>query len=235
MAVDWEFFDIMKALRKGLFSKWVLLTCGLFFMGMGISLITRAELGTSPISSVPLVLSYLYPLTFGQLTFLLRLAFLLLECLVLAKRFRVSILLQVVIGPIFGFFTDFGMYATAFLKPRSYLAQLAMLFAGCFVLSFGIVLQIRANFIMNPGEGLVRAIAERLRKHFGSIKICFDSTLVAIALVISAACLHAVRGVREGTLVSAIVVGYTTKLWYRVFDGVEAKFAHRSSPQSPPA
>ena len=45
-------------------------------MGIGIALVTTAELGTSAISTVPYVLSMIVPLSFGQLTFLLSLIFL---------------------------------------------------------------------------------------------------------------------------------------------------------------
>lgn len=41
---------------------------GLFINSLGVSLITKADLGTSPISSIPYVLSLNFPLTLGQFT-----------------------------------------------------------------------------------------------------------------------------------------------------------------------
>ena len=54
--------------------------CSWFVLGvvlnsMGIALITKAALGTSPIFSLPYVLSFAFPLTLGQFTFLVNLLF----------------------------------------------------------------------------------------------------------------------------------------------------------------
>lgn len=38
---------------------------GLFINSLGVSLITRADLGTAPISAIPYVLSLHFPLTLG--------------------------------------------------------------------------------------------------------------------------------------------------------------------------
>lgn len=43
---------------------------GLFINSLGVSLITKAELGTSPISSIPYVLSLKFPMTLGGFTIL---------------------------------------------------------------------------------------------------------------------------------------------------------------------
>jgi hypothetical protein len=55
--------------------KYSIFVVGLFFMSLGVALVTKSNLGTSPISSVPYVLSMISPLTIGQFTFLLSLLF----------------------------------------------------------------------------------------------------------------------------------------------------------------
>ena len=42
---------------------------GLFINSLGVSLITKADLGTSPISSIPYVLSLNFPLTLGPVSY----------------------------------------------------------------------------------------------------------------------------------------------------------------------
>jgi len=48
----------------------------------------------------------------------------------------------------------------------------------------------------------------KTRRRFGIVKVCFDSTLVASAALISLAAFGTVEGFREGTVISAILVGY---------------------------
>ena len=55
------------------------LLCSILMTAFGIDLITVASLGTSPTSSVPLVVSLYTPWTFGQLTFVLNMAFIVLQ------------------------------------------------------------------------------------------------------------------------------------------------------------
>lgn len=54
---------------------WFMFVAALFVMSLGISLVTRGNLGTTPISSLPLVSSYASSLTFGETTFLINLFF----------------------------------------------------------------------------------------------------------------------------------------------------------------
>ena len=53
---------------------------------------------------------------------------------------------------------------------------------GCAVLGFGVAIEVAPNILMVPGEGIVRAISTVCHKRFGSTKVVFDCTLVAIAV-----------------------------------------------------
>lgn len=50
-------------------------TAGLLVNSFGVALITKAALGTSPISSIPYVLDLRFAPTFGQFTFVLNMAY----------------------------------------------------------------------------------------------------------------------------------------------------------------
>jgi uncharacterized membrane protein YczE len=177
-------------------------------MGLGISLVVRSTLGTSPISSVPYVLSLAFPLTFGEFTFLITLIFFIAEIAIIGKDFPRPQYFQILIALLLGTFVDVGMFLSAGVQPGIYPEQIAIVFLGSAVLALGIFLQITANVILNPGEGLVRAIAEKTHKRFGIIKVMFDTSLVAGAAVISFAAFGTIEGLREGTVISAVLVGY---------------------------
>ncbi len=52
--------------------RYVIFLIGLFVNSLGVSLITKASLGTSPISSIPYVLSLNFPFTLGNFTIFLQ-------------------------------------------------------------------------------------------------------------------------------------------------------------------
>jgi len=198
-------------------------------MGIGVCLITKSNLGTSPISSIALVLSFIFPVSLGQFTFLISMIFLLIEIFILGKKCKPVIGLQIFIGPLFGFFIDLSMNVFRNIRPDSYINQLSILLLGCVVLSLGVFCQIQANLIMNPGEGLVKAISEKRNLKFGTVKSLFDSILVLTAMIISCVFLHSIQGIREGTIISAIIVGCITKLIYRFYLFLRHFFCHKDS------
>ncbi|OBR96503.1 hypothetical protein CLRAG_03730 [Clostridium ragsdalei P11] len=196
---------------------------GLFFMGLGISLTTKSNMGTSPINSVPYVLSMIFHLTLGQFTFLLSILFLLTEIIILRKDFPKEQFLQVFVGPFFGLFVDLGMSIFRFVNPNIYIEKIIVLLCGCFALALGVYLQVIANVIINPGEGVVKVIANKTGKKFGNIKIMFDSTLCIIAIVISLFTFGKIKAVREGTIICAVLVGNITKIYSSIFEHFKYK------------
>ena len=84
---------------------------------------------------------------------------------------------------------------------------------GCAVLGFGISVEVAPDALLVPGEGIVGAITERTGKRFGSVKIVFDVTLVAIALILSFCFFYGVNGLGLGTVVSALIVGRFVNLF----------------------
>ena len=50
------------------------------------------------------------------------------------------------------------------------------------VLAFGIAMTVSANVIMNSGEAFIKAITDRFKKEFGTIKIIFNISCVTISI-----------------------------------------------------
>ncbi len=192
---------------------------GLFFMGLGASLITKSNLGTPPISSVPYVLCMRFPFTFGQFTFILSLFFLLVQVVALGRRFPKAQYVQVLVGLFFGFFIDFGMFLFDLVSPHVYAWKIFVLLLGSALVALGTCLQVAPNVILNPGEATVKTIAEETGVRFGNIKVFFDSTLVISAVIISLFTFGTIKGVREGTIISAVLVGC-------IVNGINLIFRH---------
>ena len=75
--------------------RYVIFLIGLFVNSLGVSLITKASLGTSPISSIPYVLSLSFPFTLGNFTIFFSVFLILLQLLILRKNFKLEHVLQI--------------------------------------------------------------------------------------------------------------------------------------------
>lgn len=182
---------------------------GIFINALGIVLVTKANLGTSPISSVPYVLSLHYPWTFGVFTFILNMLFIAGQILVLRRNFKAVQFLQILVTLFFSSCIDFCMYCLSWFLPGSLVEALLSLVAGCAILGIGICIEVAPNVLIVPGEGIVQAIAGTYHIKFGTVKNVFDGTLVCIACVLSFLFFGFGNfvGLGVGTIISAILVG----------------------------
>ena len=188
---------------------------GVLINSFGVALITRAALGTSPISSLPYVLSFRFPVTLGQFTFAMNLFFILGQVLLLRRDFQPIQLLQVAVNAVFSAFIDVSMELLSWLEISSLPMAVLVLVLGCAVLAFGISVEVAPRVLMVPGEGIVQAIAAVTGWRFGNVKVGFDAALVATALVLSLLFFHRLQGLGAGTILSARAVGRFVNLYNR--------------------
>ena len=197
--------------RKELIHRYALFVFSVLVNAFSIAVITRALLGTSPISSVPYVLSLATTMTMGQYTIIMNFVFIVMEIVLMprkeVKEKRYELMSQVPITLLFGFFIDVSLNMLTWLIPGTYLLQVVTLIVGCFILGLGISLEVKADVAMVTGEYLVRILTRYIRWEFGYVKVLFDATLVIIACVLSLIFLGRIEGVREGTIVAALIVG----------------------------
>ncbi len=205
--------------------RYILFAVSLFVNAMGIAFITKALLGTSPITSVTYVLSMFTPLTIGQWTIVLNLLFVLFELPFMTRKELKDdlrmFLLQIPISLCFGTFIDMSMNMLYWLEPVKYIDQIIYLLVGCVILAAGITLEVKANVAMMAGEYFVRVISQRFHGEFGYVKLCFDITLVCIACLFSICFMSGIYGVRDGTVAAALLVGpivHFISPYYRCFD-----------------
>lgn len=201
----------MRHYHPNLFRQCLLLTGGLALAGFGVVLTTRAGLGTSPISSLPYVVTFITPLSFGMTTFAINVFFVLGQVLILRRAFPVAQYGQLGVVLLFGLFIDLGMWLGGLWVPSSYWGRLAEVALGSVVLAAGIALQIHADLLFNPGEGLVKALCRVTHVRFAWTKMGFDVSLVLLALTLSLVALHGVFGLREGTVLAAFAVGLSLR------------------------
>lgn len=179
---------------------------------LGVSLITKANLGTSPISSIPYVLSLNFPFTLGNFTIFFSIFLIVLQLIILRKNFKLEHILQIPVSIIFGYFIDLTMILFFWVNPEAYIMKIVYLLIGCLILGVGVYMEVLADVVMLPGESFVRAIVLTWKTNFGTTKICFDVSMSVIAAVLSFVFAGRLAGVREGTVIAALLVGFIARL-----------------------
>ena len=215
--------------------RYIVFLIGLFINSLGVSLITKADLGTSPISSIPYVLSLNFPFTLGQFTIAFSLLLILIQLIILRRNFKAEHLLQIPISILFGYFIDLTMVMLFFVDPQSYISSVIYLLVGCLILGFGVYTEVLANVAMLPGESFVRAVSSTWKTEFGTTKVAFDVSLTVIAAVLSLIFAHRLDGVREGTIIAALLVGFIARLFGRKLSFLDALLFHSNEGQQPAA
>ena len=191
-----------------LIERYATLIVGLFLMSIGIALSIHAQLGITPISCPPYVLSLGLSPTVGQFTIAMHVLFVLIQVAILRRSFPKLQYMQLVMGFLFGFFIDFSVWLTEWMVPEAYWMRVLYVIVGSAILAVGIVFEVTPKVMLIAGEGLMLVLAKLWKKPFGKVKIGFDCSLIAISLVFSFFLFGEIRGVREGTLISALLVGF---------------------------
>ena len=202
----------------------VLLCAGLSVMAIGVAFSIKAALGTSPISSVPFVTGTISGLSVGTTTVIMNCVFVLIQILILRKRFDWFQLLQIPASFLFGIMIDVGGVVLRIIPCNNYLEQWALCIAGIVLLAFGVSMEITARLITSAGEGVVLAVCKVLPVKFGDMKVIFDLTLVCISILIGLLLLGHLEGVREGTIAAALCVGLITKRFNKPMARLEEKY-----------
>lgn len=193
-----------------------LLGLGLFVMSLGIAMSKIAGIGTTPISCIPAAFTFFTPLSMGTLTFLFNTLLIGIEMVVLGKRFRKIQLLQILMGLVIGVLTDVSLALLSPINPIGYAEQWFWCIISGLILGLGVMLKVRANVLVAPGEGVVVAFATRFNIPFPRIKILSDCTMVAVAAVVSLVFTGGLNGVREGTVFAAATLGLVIGFYRRI-------------------
>lgn len=202
--------------KSEFFRRYLVFGISLFVIAGGISIITRSNLGTSPITSVPYVASLNTPVSMGTYFFLFTIFLVGLQMLLLGKQGilerKMELLMQFPVAFILSIFTDLTMWLTANYGPELYWVKIISLIIGCFILAFGICLEVIADVTMISAEYTIQFATMRFKKDFGTIKIGFDVTLVLFAIFCSWTLGGKIEGVREGTIIAALITGPFVRL-----------------------
>ena len=210
---------------KQVIKNYALFLIGLFIASMGVALSAKAGLGTSPVASVPYSVSLVnHTLTFGWWLNMWSVLQIAVQIALLRKKCKpVEIIIQTVLAFVYGYLTDFSCKLISGLQANTYIMQFALMILSCFVLGFGIWIQFKGGVAMLPGEAMNRAISEVTGKKYENIKIFFDVLYIIVAAAICFIFIGKLEGVREGSIIAAVLIGNIIKLYNKLFDRLTRK------------
>ncbi len=200
------------------YMRYALYLISLFIISLGAAISIKADLGTSPLICIPYVSSLITNLSVGTTTFIFGFVLIALQLILLRGDFERRQYLQIVMGTIFSLFIDFSLMLVDFINPTDYVSQLAVLLLSCFVIAVGVLLEIKTEVIYLPPDGIIVAISKAFNKEFGKVKPYCDITFVVVTAALSIVFLGYLAGVREGTVISAIIIGPIVRVLKKYFD-----------------
>ena len=185
----------------------VIYCLGLWILAFGIALSVNSNLGVSPVSSLPYVVSQILGISLGTCTTIVYTLYILAQMALSGRKFQPALLLQLVFSTIFGYFVDAAKWILGDFALPTYFGQLAMLAGSILLIGFSLVLYIDVELAPMPAEGLVGCIAGKLGKPFSTVKTLFDCASVLTGAVLCFLFLGRLVGIREGTVLTALLVG----------------------------
>ena len=153
-----------------------------------------------------------------------------MELLLLGRDFKPAMLLQIAVSLLFGQLVNLATAVLSFLPtPGSYAVQLLYLLISIPLVAAGVMLYLTPNLFPMPGEGLSIAIANKPGLSVGSAKTIFDCSVVLLSVFVSLFYFHGLKGVREGTVICALLVGLVFKLLQKPFQKPLLRFVAQES------
>lgn len=191
---------------------------GLLIMTLGVAVSVKSDLGVSPVSSIPYTMTCVWGIEMGKATIVFHAALVLVQVILLRRKFQLKNLLQIPVGVLFGYMTTFSNHLMTFLPdPGNIYIRLGMVVISTVLVAIGLFFYVPADIIPLAGEGVMLAISKVADKAFSTVKIAFDVTMVVISLITCLILIHSLGSVGIGTVIAAVMVGMVLKLITKLF------------------
>lgn len=197
------------------------LIMSLFFYlltGFGISLTILANIGVSSFNSLNLSLAFLTSLKVGTVTVAVNTLFLVLYiCLTkgtLWQKYLVQGISVVALGQVINFFT-YKLFVSILVS--TYLMRFILFSCGVMIAGFGTGMVLNLKLLAFPIESVCQNLAMNWDVPFSRLRYGIDLISIGLSLAISFVS-QTTFFVREGTLISLVLLSFTISLTKKVFE-----------------
>lgn len=186
--------------------RFAMYAAGVVVLALGIVIQTASGLGVASLTCFADTIALITGTSLGSMVALTYVLYVLAQLAILRREFKPRILLEVFFSLVVGVFTDL-FTALMPLHPAGLPAQTVTMLCSLLLTAFGVSLVVNMGVVPNAPDGLVQVISEKLRRRFGDVKVVFDTSHVAVSLVLSLLVLHSLGGFGATTIISALFLG----------------------------
>lgn len=223
-----------KNMIQGFIRRGIVYCLGLFLMALGVVFSVKSNLGVSPVSSIPYIVSRITNIELGLITTIVFSFYVLIQILILRKEFKIYNLLQILCASVFGNFITLANKIVVFEAPSTYILRLIFLLISIVLIALGILFYLTPDLVPQPSEGLIGTISKKINMEFSKVKIIFDSTSVGLSALLSFVFLGELDGIREGTIIAAVAIGKVLGILSRKYKESVLKFCFGKDKEHDP-
>ena len=196
--------------------RWSVYLLGLILLAFGIALSIKTDLGTSPISSVAFSFSEVWDINLGVMNFIIYAVFVAAQFALRGKNSRAIDLLQLAVSFIFSWaLNKIGNMISYDAAAHDFLANFGLLLVGMVLIGIGVSASLNMKLVPNPGDGIVQAVAEKMKWEQGFAKNVVDIGCVCVTTTLSLVFAGELVGVGIGTVVAMLGVGRVVAVFNR--------------------
>ena len=191
---------------------------GLLCLAFGVAFSVNSNLGVSPVNSLPYIVSQILNHDMGKCVMVIFTGYIGIQIILLRRDFRWINLTQIIFSTIFGSFVDLAKRVLGDFAIPTYPGQLVMLAISIVFVALGVCLYMDVKLVNMPMEGMTHAVNQTLLPNFPfhDVKVFMDCTVVVIGCTLSFVFLNRLDGIREGTVICALLVGKVMKPMQKV-------------------
>lgn len=238
--------DMFKSKPINLVKQGICYILGLLIIAIGVNISKLSRLGITPVSSIPRACEQIWGMTLGTTTMIIYILLVVLQLIILRKKFRVINALGILVTFVFSWMVNFvGTDPNAFghlmlgvPAPQTYVMKLIYMVVSVVVSGIGVFIYLRPNWVPMPAEGFAGALATVTGKPFGNCKTTADTTMVVVAVILQIAFLGGLNSflsegvvVREGTFIAAIGVGQFVKFFSKLWGKQVTEWLHKGDKE----
>lgn len=189
---------------------------GMIVLGLGLSLSTKLNLGTSALVALPFAISHIYNLNFGNVMLANYILFIVIQIILhIIMKKNVNIINDISQMIIAFILTRFINVLNAIIPEFSKLDnifghvcfRIFLLLISIILIGVGSALALKTKYPPNPSNGLIKTIANFSKKDVGTIKNMVDITSVLITGIFSYIVCEKTIGIGIGTILAMLLVG----------------------------
>ncbi len=207
--------------------RFVIFIIGIFILALGISLALKANLGVSPVSSLPYALTLAFSntsfaITMGMWTTIFNLFYYFIQLIGQGKNFPKLQHGQIFLAFFLGTFIDFTTFLINWMSADLLIFRVIYLLLGVYLIALGIIFMFESDVSYSNAEGLALFIANKLNVSFTKVKVTLDLTHVILAIIIVFFTTKDFSVIGVGTIITVLgvgpLIGYMTPFYSKYIE-----------------